>query len=122
MTLEEKVNYLEQVVINHDPISRIALIYNLDPNQIENIYQIFEKYFNMCNNNQSFTYSDVEADFIKQMNIDYQSLKGIILAFSDAGKYENVFWQYLKTNFQSHGNVSSEYNELFNRLKSRYNS
>ena len=62
MTLEEKVNFLTKVVIEHCPISRMALIYNLEPNQVENIYQIFEKYFKKCEKNEEFTFVDIEND------------------------------------------------------------
>lgn len=120
MTLEEKVDFLTKVVIEHCPISRMALIYNLDPNQVENIYQIFDKYFKKCEKNEDFTFMDVENDF-RPMGIDYQSLKGIISAFYEAGKYEGVIWQYLYTNYKIYGNVSSEYINIFNTLHSKFN-
>lgn len=120
MTLEEKVNYMEQVVLNNCPISRMALIHDLDDDKIENIYQIFEKYSNKCEQKEKFSYLDMEKDF-NLLGIDYQSLKGIISAFYEAGKFHNVIWQYLVTNYEMYKNVSSEYIEIFNALEPRFN-
>ena len=70
--------------------------------------------------NEEFTFVDIENDFMS-MGIDYQSLKGIISAFYEAGKYESVIWQYLVTNYEMYKNVSSEYIEIFNALEPRFN-
>lgn len=116
MTLEEKVECLKQIVLNNDTsINKLALAYDFDPNQIENIYQIFEKYSKMCYDGDTFDYSDVEKDF-GAIGIDYQSLKSVILAFGDAGKFLDVIAQYLKSNNEKMSGLPCEYHRLYDKL------
>ncbi len=70
------------------------------------------------NSNEDYTFSDIENDFGK-LNIDYQRLKPLLITFHENGSYEYVIAKYLVTNYESYGNVSSEYNSLFKEFYDR---
>ncbi|QXI36276.1 hypothetical protein [Pseudomonas xantholysinigenes] len=46
----------------------------------------------------------------------YQDAKGIIIAAHKAGNWPKTVKRYLLTNFQAFGNVSSEFNEIFDQV------
>ena len=117
MTLEEKVDYLVNIVINECPISKMALSCNLDREQKEKVLNIFDKYSKMCREGVSLKYSDFENDF-RKIGIDYQELKCIILRLGDAERYLEVIAQFLKS-CKENGFLSSEYERLYDELCSK---
>lgn len=117
MTLEEKVDYLEKIVLEDCPFSKMALSCNLGIEEKENVLNIFEKYSKMCLEGASFDYSDFEGDF-RKIGIDYQGLKSIILIIGDARRYLEVIVQFLKS-CKENNYLSCEYERLYDELCSK---
>ncbi|BEK45917.1 hypothetical protein Q8V47_001517 [Campylobacter jejuni] len=115
LSLAERVDYLEQIVVNNCPISKLALSKRWNVEKIDLIYDIFDKYSEMYNKKCcDFTYATIERDF-NEIGIGRQDLKSIILIFGETGRYENVIKHYLETNYQTFENISSEFIGLWRK-------
>lgn len=115
LSLAERVDYLEQIILNNCPMSKLALSKRWNVEKVDLIYDIFDKYSEMCNQKScDFTYATIEGDF-NTIGIDRNDLKSIILIFGETGRYDEVIKHYLKTNNDVFGNVSSEFLGLWRK-------
>ena len=112
LSLEEKVELLEQCVVHNSGFAKLALESQWDKKTRDSIFKIMDKYFT---GSQDYSFMDVENDFDK-IGMSYQHLKGLFNMFYENHQYITVLTQYLKTNFKSFGNVSSEYNDMYREL------
>ena len=112
---KEKLDYLVDYVTTNDRIYVMALTNNWNRENLENIYSIMDKYFEL----DDYRYTDIEKDFREKLNMNYQDLKPLFNYFYEMGRYESVIAKYLETNHDAQGNVSSEYNEMHNVFKDR---
>lgn len=112
---KEKLDYLVDYVTTNDRIYIMALTNKWNRKDLENIYSIMDKYSKL----DDYRYTDIEKEFFEKLDIDYQDLKPLFICFYDMGIYESVIVKYLKTNHDTHGNVSLEYNEMYDDFKDR---
>lgn len=115
MTDKEKIDYLVDYVITEDEICLMALKNNWNKEKLTIIYEIMDKYLLK----DDYEYTDIENDFDKKLNMNYQDLKPLFIYFYKNSKYEKVIAKYLETNFRSYDNVSSEFDEIFKKYKKR---
>lgn len=78
------------------------------------VHEIMEHFSTM--DNKDYGYSHVESEFSRVLNIGYQEIKPILIKLYKKNLYIDVIANYLKTNYNSFGNVSSEYSDVFNDL------
>lgn len=117
MNEKEKSHFeiIKQVALGSDScrgFGRIALTYDLDDDQLTTLADIFDKYAKK----HDFHYSELEQEVKNYLGLDYQSMKGVIGTLYDDGRYIEVIKQYLKSNHEAHGNVSSEYDRIYQKL------
>ena len=113
MTDKEKLDYLVDYTITKDEIYPMALANNWSKEDLENIYSIMNKYFEL----KDYKYTDIENDFREKLNMDYQDLKSLFIYFYNTYKYESVIAKYLETIFLTRKSVSLEYNEIFDKYR-----
>lgn len=115
LSLEEKVEYLKEIVLSDCDMSRLALKLELKPSVVDSIYSIFDKYYSMCNKEDySFNYINIEEDF-RNIGIDYQALKSVILILGKNGQYLDVIKHYLET-MGDKNSVPIEFHKLYDEL------
>jgi len=112
---KEKLDYLVDYATTENRIYVMALTNDWSRKDLDNIYSIMDKYFEL----DDYIYSNIENDFREKLNMDYNDLKSLFIYFYDMGRYESVIAKYLKTNYDTFKNVSSEYNEMYDDLKAR---
>lgn len=113
MTLEEKVELLTNVVLYDDKIAHLVLSCSLGIGAYNAIFNIMDDFENKPIN--SYSFDDVEREF-KKKGIDRQTLKSILIIFYSERRFINTLTNYLKTNYESFGNVSCELVTMYNDL------
>lgn len=111
--LKDKVEMLIQALINKDKLCSLALQNGWDSDTINQIYDIMDSFSER--KRLDYTYRDIDARF-KEIQIDYQAIKSILIALYNKGSYKPVIKQYLVTNFDTNKNVASEFNDIFAAL------
>jgi hypothetical protein len=82
-------------------------------NDINAVHAIFERYDAMIRDNQAFNRLEFEAAFQKELNIGYQTLKQIVIAFYRNNQWQDVCLSYVK----SHGTtIPSEFKTIMKTL------
>ncbi len=92
MTIEEIMADLEKlkyhvrvladtVDYSQYPIESLILSLDWDESQIERAHDIFEKYDDFLKNNTPIKWNAFERELTTEFNINYQTVKSIILAF-----------------------------------------
>ena len=98
MSIEEiqqelkKIRYQIRILgetIDHEryPVEGLIMSMDWSENQIGRAHDIFEEYDNKLNAKQNVNWTNFELALRNEFNIDYQTVKSIILAF-----YQNHQW------------------------------
>jgi len=113
MILEEKVELLTNVVLYGDKIAHLVLSCSLGIDTYNTIFNIMDDFENKPIS--SYSFYDVEREFEKN-RVDRQTLKSILIIFYSERRFINTLTNYLKTNYESFGNVSCELVAMYNDL------
>lgn len=94
--LEYHVEILGQT-INYEmyPVEALILSKNWGPAELEKAHDIFEEWDKKIENGGELNSSAFEQDFRKYLDISYQGLKSIILAFYRNSQWTNVCEAYV---------------------------
>lgn len=115
LSIEEKVMWLEKIVLENDEMARLALGYDWTYDFVNEIYSTMELFWQK--DPSSYDYGDVEEAFRERCDLGYQDLKSIFLVLYRNEQYLDVLANYLKTNAESFVNgVSLEYQEMYEKL------
>lgn len=114
LNIEEKVYWLERIALDNDGMARFALSYGWTCDFVNKIYSTMELFWQK--DPTTYGYADVDRAFRERCNLNYQDIKSIFLVLYRNGHYLDVLTNYLKTNAESFGNVSSEYHEMYEDL------
>lgn len=109
--LKDRVELLVKFITSEDEFYKIALENEWNLEMIEAIYRVMDDFLNLDN----YDFAEIDKRF-DEIGINHNDLKSLFNAFFKSGKYESVIRQYLKTNHEALGNVSSEYNEMYEVL------
>ncbi len=75
------------------------------------------------NRTDEWTYGQFESRLYElRANTSYHDAKGIIIEAHKIGRWPNAVTRYILTNYNAHGNVSSELNDVFNSVYSQLSS
>lgn len=113
MTLEEKVELLTNVVLYDDKIARLVLSCSLGIGAYNAIFDIMDNFDKKPFG--SYNFYDIEREFEK-IGVDRQTLKIVLKTFYAERRFINTLTNYLKTNYESFGNVSCELVDMYNDL------
>ncbi|WP_035171089.1 hypothetical protein, partial [Campylobacter fetus] len=113
MILEEKVELLTNIVLYDDKIARLVLSCSLGIGAYNAILDIMDNFDKKPFG--SYNFYDIEREFEK-IGVDRQTLKHILIIFYSERRFINTLTNYLKTNYESFGNVSYELETMYNDL------
>ncbi|WP_448150340.1 hypothetical protein [Labrys miyagiensis] len=94
-----------------NPIESLILEMDWDETGIGKVHDIFEKWHKLISNGTNLTSGAFENDF-RSINVDYQALKSIILAFYRNGQWVDVCEAYVDSFGAS---PSIEYHSIMRR-------
>ena len=77
------------------PVEALILSMNWDQAQINKAHDIFERWDQRLENNGEMNTAEFESDFRCELNISYQGLKSVILAFYKNHQWTNVCEAYV---------------------------
>ncbi|NDW05806.1 hypothetical protein [Jiella pacifica] len=84
----------EAIDFRQKPIESLILEMDWDEGDISKVHDVFEKWDNALHKKVKLTSGAFENDF-KALNIDYQTLKSVILAFYRNGQWMEVCKAYV---------------------------
>lgn len=113
----EKLKYHVSILgqtVDHErhPVEALILANDWGPVELNKVHDIFEKWDNLLEAGEKMNHSSFEIDFNKELNISYQGLKSIILAFYRSSQWTNVCEAYVDS-FE--GSPSMEYHSIMRR-------
>lgn len=111
--LKDKVEMLIQALINKDRLCSLALQNGWDSYKISQILGIMDSF--LKRKQLDYTYRDIDICF-KNIQIDYQAVKSILIALYNKHAFSSVIRQYLITNFDANKNIAIEFHDIFAAL------
>ncbi|WII92214.1 hypothetical protein QEO94_05990 [Kingella negevensis] len=84
-------------VYESNPVGSLVISLNWSENDLEKAHDIFEKYYNLLEDNQIINYLSIEADFESEFGIGYQRMKSVILAFFRNNQWIEVCVAFVKS-------------------------
>ncbi|WP_373700068.1 hypothetical protein [Neisseria dentiae] len=95
-------------------LERLMLERDFDEAQENLLYDILDRFSQM----PDFSYGELEREMDAAFGWSYQGVKGLIISLHDDGRWSEVVYQYLKSNYQAfNGRVSIEYERIVKELK-----
>lgn len=86
--LAESMNHTE------NPIASLVVDFDWSPQDLDCAHDIFEVFETKIHQNEKITWHDLEKEFQEKLNVSYQGLKSVILAFFRNGQWTEVCYAY----------------------------
>ena len=113
---EFQFNLMKQGMISGglSSLERLMLECDFDEAQENLLYDILDRF----SQRSDFSYGELEREMEAAFGWSYQDVKGLIISLHDDGRWSEVVYQYLKSNYQAFdGRVSIEYEMIVKELK-----
>lgn len=111
--LKYQVSILGQAIdYDKHPVKALIMSNDWMPKDIEAAHDIFERWNDRLGKDEEMKSFEFEKEFADNLNIDYQGLKSIILAFYRNGQWTNVCEAYVDSLENS---PPIEYDEIMGR-------
>ncbi|WP_064528478.1 hypothetical protein [Escherichia sp. B1147] len=93
--LKYHINILGDIINYHNhPVESLTISMDWDEKNINHTHDIFEKYDEKLSNNERLNWYDFENDLKNELDIEYQMVKQVILAFYKNHQWTDVCYQY----------------------------
>jgi len=86
--LAESLNHAE------NPIASLVVDFNWSSEDLDCAHDIFEMFDNKIREEEKINWYDLEREFNEKLNISYQGLKSVVLAFYRNGQWTEVCHAY----------------------------
>jgi hypothetical protein len=96
------------------PVESLIMGMNWGREDLDKAHDIFERWDNRLEKGEKISSGEFEADFQRELNISYQGLKSIVLAFYRNSQWTNVCEAYVDSFGKS---PSVEYHSIMRREK-----
>lgn len=82
--------------LNHDenPVASLVVHFNWSPEDLDCAHDIFEMFDAKIRAVENINWHDLESEFKEKLNISYQGLKSVVLAFYNNGQWTEVCHAY----------------------------
>ena len=125
MTMAEMTEIIEKLVyqvkqlgttIDYEkhPVEALILSNNWGPADLDKAHDIFERWDERLEKGEAMNTSEFEGEFNRELNISYQGLKSVILAFYKNHQWTNVCEAYVDA---FGATPSSEYRSIARRVR-----
>lgn len=113
--LRYQVSVLGQAIDSEKhPVESLIVEMDWSFEDLNRVHDIFEKWEKKIEDGEDMNTAKFEAEFLEQFQIDYQSLKSIVLAFYENGQWTNVCEAYVDA-FGDRASV--EYHSIMRRQR-----
>jgi len=93
-------------------LDRLMLERDFDREQETFLYDMLDEF----SGKPDFKYREFERRADELFGWNYQDVKGLMISLHEDNRWSEVVYQYLKSNLESMGNLSCEYNEIAREL------
>ncbi|MER2531181.1 MAG: DUF1878 family protein [Candidatus Competibacter sp.] len=86
--LAESLNHTE------NPIASLVVDFNWSEQDLDSAHDIFETFDKKLHESEKINWHELEKEFSEKLNITYQGLKSVVLAFNRNGQWTEVCHAY----------------------------
>ncbi len=86
--LAESLNHTE------NPIASLVVDFNWSEQDLDSAHDIFEMFDKKLHESKKINWNELEKEFTQKLNISYQGLKSVVLAFNRNGQWTEVCHAY----------------------------